>query len=1164
MHLKELILTGFKSFVDRTVVPFPGQLVGVVGPNGCGKSNIIDGLKWVLGESSAKNLRGESMTDVIFNGSSNRKSLGQASVELVFDNSLGRLVGPFASYGEISVKRVVTRDGESQYYLNGGRCRRKDITDIFLGTGAGARSYSIIGQGTISRIVEAKPEEIRAYLEEAAGVSKYKERRRETLLRIEHTRDNLTRVDDIRNELDKQLQRLSRQAKAAERYGELKKEEQRSRLQILALKWRNFNQEKILKQTELQSLAVRYEEQQSLKTSSAKDRTIIHEQMNELGEQSQTIQNSMYQVGTEIARLEQTIQQQEREKQRLEQEKQQIHADWQQAAQQIKEDELALEECRTSTKVMYEHHQSLKLEFEQFDLKRQEAQEQQQQWEARWQEATELFNTSKRNIELKQLNLQHAEQSQNDALLRLEKIKMEQESTSISDLEIARENLQKQQAAAQETLDFDQQELQLAHEKGAALRMQVQEAETQLHQLQDQYHQLNSEHAALVAAQKAARQSKTNKNDAIKAWADKPRLVDVLQVESTWQAVCDGILQDSLHAYILDDFDEVLPYGESKQLHGESIVLMKDASGIAQDHPRLADKVIGKVPATMPSLETIYAADDYQSAINLRAHLLDHESIVTPDGFWFGKAWAKFIISTEIDEIGLLARQKKIADVASAVQILQEKIETVRALRDQTQTQLQESVRFIELFQINLNASNEAVAKNNAALTANEQAIAHAQRQIVFLAAETEELQMQLETHTANQLELKNSLQQLERDYQQQLQQQEQGLSEKQIWLETLAQHNQKLSELRNQVHQSEITYDRELTKIQQFQDRIAREQERSRVLEQRIEQSAEQYQQFLNPKVNLQQQLEQLITQHAQVEAQLTLSREQLSQFKLQLEQLDKIILNYDLELKRIQDMIAQTRMQEQELAVRASAMQETLDESQVQAQDIVTELAEDVTINALEEELLAVSKKISALGAINLAAIEEFSSEQQRKQYLDEQYDDLNQALQTLETAIDKMDKETRTRLEATFDEVNTTFKQLFPRLFGGGRAELELTSDNLLEAGIVVMAQPPGKRNSTIHLLSGGEKAMTAVALVFAIFRLNPSPFCMLDEVDAPLDDVNVGRFCDMVKEMSQFVQFLFITHNKVTMELADHLIGVTMREPGVSRLVAVDVKQALTLE
>jgi chromosome segregation protein len=305
-------------------------------------------------------------------------------------------------------------------------------------------------------------------------------------------------------------------------------------------------------------------------------------------------------------------------------------------------------------------------------------------------------------------------------------------------------------------------------------------------------------------------------------------------------------------------------------------------------------------------------------------------------------------------------------------------------------------------------------------------------------------------------------------------------------------------------------------------------------------------------------------LIKHGEIELQLTASREQLSQIRLDLEHLEKITLNFDYEVKRVQDIIGQTRMQEQALSVRAGSIQESLDELNLHASTLLEHMPVGITQSLREDDLLALSEKIKRLGAINLAAIEEFTTEQQRKFYLDEQYDDLNQALLTLETAIEKMDKETRLRLENTFDEVNTSFKALFPRLFGGGRAQLELTCDNLLEAGIVVMAQPPGKRNSTIHLLSGGEKAMTAVALVFAIFQLNPSPFCMLDEVDAPLDDVNVGRFCDLVKEMSQFVQFLFITHNKVTMELADHLIGVTMREPGVSRLVTVDVEQALTLE
>ncbi|CEG57926.1 chromosome segregation protein SMC [Legionella fallonii] len=1164
MHLKQLKLAGFKSFVDPTVVHFPSQLVAVVGPNGCGKSNIIDAVRWVMGESSAKNLRGESMTDVIFNGSSNRKPVGQASVELVFDNSLGRLTGPFASYGEIAVKRVVTRDGDSSYYLNGSRCRRRDITDIFLGTGAGSRGYSIIGQGTISRLIEAKPEELRAFLEEAAGVSKYKERRRETLQRIEHTRDNLNRVADIREELDKQLQRLERQAKAAERYTVLKEEEKICRAEILALKWQDYTQQQLRKQSELHDLAVRYEQQQSLLTGSNKERTILNEQLQDANDNSQQIQAAFYQLGTEIARLEESIQQQDREKKRLEHDRQQMQEDWQIADEQLKQDQEELQNSEQQAAHLEEQLRQLNIKFKEKEELRQESQIQQREWQSRWQEVQNATNSVKSELQVTQVKAQHLELRRQQIGLRQEKLFQEQATISLADLQQTKADLESKQSKLKETQEFDEAQLKQGNEQANLLRAQLQETEQQLHQLQDDFHRQNSEHAALIAAQKAARQSKTQNKQAIKEWSNKPQLMDILQVEPQWQSVCEMVLTDALHAYVLDDFEELWPQWTLCESQGESVVTMRPLLSKQREYPSLADKIKGSIPASVPNLEHIYTAEHLEQVVSWLPHLADHESIVTSHGFWLGKGWVKLAHPEEQDELGFLGRQQKIVDLGAVVDTLQQKITEVRALRDQYHAQLQQSVNYIELYQLNLSGSNEALRSNINALTANEQAIQQAERQIAMLATEQEELQISLEDTATELIEITEKLNLLDNQFKNYELQQAQFADEKQNWLDTFAIQNKEVEELRITLHQAEKEHDREITKTQQLTDRIAREQERLNVLQERLEHLALLCIQSAAPETELREQLAEQLMKHNEIELQLTESREQLVQFRSNMESLEQSIFNYDRELKQVHEVIAQTRMQEQELAVRASSVQESLDESGLHASSLLEHIPQGTTQSMREDELIALAEKIKRLGAINLAAIEEFVAERQRKLYLDEQYEDLSQALATLEMAIDKMDKETRLRLENTFDEVNTSFKALFPRLFGGGRAQLELTCDNLLEAGIVVMAQPPGKRNSTIHLLSGGEKAMTAVALVFAIFQLNPSPFCMLDEVDAPLDDVNVGRFCDLVKEMSQFVQFLFITHNKVTMELADHLMGVTMREPGVSRLVAVDVKEALTME
>lgn len=1164
MHLKQLKLAGFKSFVDPTVVHFPSQLVAVLGPNGCGKSNIIDAVRWVMGESSAKNLRGDSMTDVIFNGSSQRKPVGQASVELVFDNSLGRLTGSFASYGEIAVKRVVTRDSESFYFLNGSRCRRKDITDIFLGTGAGARGYSIIGQGTISRLIEAKPEELRAFLEEAAGVSKYKERRRETLQRINQTQENLNRIADIRDELDKQLQRLERQAKAAERYTVLKEEEQLCRAQIFALKWQDQTTQQMTMQQKLRELALNYEQQQSALSSVQTGRTLLTEQLHDANEQTQHIQNSFYQLATEIARLEEVIQNQNKEKKRLEQDRQQAQQDWQHSEEQLKLDKDSFVLAESNALQLKLRIDVLRAEFSSLDELWQQCQNTHAQADVRWQELQLVHNKTQSELKITQLKVQHLEQRREQIMLRLEQLNLDQNNRSLEELITAKEQLEQQNAQLEHEMLFDETALKKELDLVNLWRGHVTETEQQLHQLQDDFYRINSEHAALTAAQKAARNGLSATTNEVSAWATQPRLMDVLQVDSKWQAVCEMVLADALHAYVLEDFNLFWPQFVACEQLGASVLTLKELHTGNSTQSSLADKVKGPLPAHLHALEHIYTVDHLDEARALLPRLQAHESVVTVQGFWLGVGWAKLAAAAECDELGLLARQEKILSLTDEVGALQQQLESLRANRDAHHQQLQQSQAVTEQLQIKSNHSQDALRANQALLLQKTQAISHAQQIIAGLIDEIAEQQQMLEDTVCEHLELGEQLMLLQSQAEEYQVQQQDMLLQKQESLATLAEQKKLIDQRRTEVHQAELEYDRELTKKQQINARIEREQDRLDVLLQRLEHLALLCMQSTTPEHNIDEQLAELLMQHQEIEFQLTLSREHAADLKMKQDDLERQAQANDAEVKKVLEAISDARMQEQALAVRASTVQESLDELGLSAEELLDTIPLGVTQSMREDELLALADKIKRLGAINLAAIEEFASEQQRKIYLDEQYDDLSQALTSLATAIDKMDKETRQRLERTFNEVNDSFKTLFPRLFGGGRAQLELTCDNLLEAGIVVMAQPPGKRNSTIHLLSGGEKAMTAVALVFAIFQLNPSPFCMLDEVDAPLDDINVGRFCALVKEMSQFVQFLFITHNKVTMELADHLIGVTMREPGVSRLVAVDVKHALAME
>jgi chromosome segregation protein len=1160
MHLKQLKLAGFKSFVDPTVIPFPSQLVAVVGPNGCGKSNIIDAVRWVMGESSAKNLRGESMSDVIFNGSSQRKAVGQASIELTFDNSLGKLAGQYASYQEIAVKRVVTRDGESAYFLNGSRCRRRDITDIFLGTGAGARGYSIIGQGTISRIIEARPEELRTFFEEASGISKYKERRRETQTRIAHTRENLARIADIRDELAKLLQRLERQAKAAERYKTLKAEERLYKTEILALKWQALTEEQRKKQRELNHLLLTYEKHQANATDAYKQSTTHREKLHDNNAVFQQVQAGFYQLATEIARLEEGIQQHQREKQRLKTDQQQMQIDWQNLNEQLQQDQEAL---LRSENLLIELETNLQTEQTEFNLKQQDLaqkQEQQKNWSSKTQEMQIALSKALSETQVEQLRLQHIGERRQQIFARLEKINDELQLLATEGLSADLESQQALQEALKTQLGIDEDNYQQRTNSAAELRQQLNETEKLLHQAQDKLHRLHTQQAALLAAQQAAlgRNSKESAN--LTHWADKPRLVETLKIEKNWQLACEFVLAEGLQAIVLDSLDSLWP----------DILKLKDSSALFMNYgqfaenkgifPSLAEKITGPKPNW---LHKIYTASSLAEAIAFLTKLDTDESVITEDGYWLAKGWVKIAGCARQDELSLIVRQEELTKLKEMLLSAEEDLVLLKNRRDDLHQLAKENELTFELARQKLADSRDTLRANEANLSQKEKAIQQAETRKNALNDESELLRIKLEELASQQQETEQLL--LSASVETKKYEQVQGplAMEKASWDQALDQSRLVLDESRTTFHQSQLELDREKLKIQQIKNNLERERSAFQRMNERLEILANQLFELDKPDFDLKETLDEKISQHADLEKELSQQREQLNNLATQLESWESLVRSEEKFAKTVQEKIQQEQMQEQALALRAGGILEALTELDAQVETILTAIPAGLNQKLREQELEEIADKIKQLGAINLAAIEEYDGEFQRKQHLDEQYQDLTDALTTLDSAIEKMDKETHQRLQTTFDEVNTAFQALFPRLFGGGRAMLELTCDNLLEAGVVVMAQPPGKRNSSIHLLSGGEKAMTAVALVFAIFQLNPSPFCMLDEVDAPLDDVNVGRFCNLVKEMSQFVQFLFITHNKVTMELADHLIGVTMREPGVSRIVAVDVEEALAL-
>ena len=1161
MHLKQLKLAGFKSFVDPTTVPFPSQLVAVVGPNGCGKSNIIDAVRWVMGESSAKNLRGESMSDVIFKGSSNRKSIGQASVELVFDNSLGRIAGQYASYQEIAVKRLVTRDGDSFYYLNGSRCRRRDITDIFLGTGAGARGYSIIGQDTISKLIEARPEELRAYLEEAAGVSKYKERRRETLQRIQSTRENLARVADIREELDKQLLRLERQASAAKRYKLLKEDARLRKAEILALKWRAVKTEQSQIQRELSQLALQQEHHRANITELVKQDVDLREKLHAAQDDFQQIQTQFYQCTTEIARLEESIRQQQREQERIVVDKQHLQSDTQTITEQIEQDnnnkrvcEQALTELQARMHVL----QEALFQRQQIvdDLKPQKI-----SWEVQWQHTQTAFHQAEREAQVEQVRLQHIIQRYQQTQLDLEKNQMEQAQVCVELLQNELSTLQAQLSDLNTQQQSDTDNHQQAVKKSAALREQLTAVEQQLHQVQDKVQALMTEQAALRAAQNAALRNGKSTSSALPLWDKNPRLAEVLTVPDKWLRACELVLGEGLQAIVLDSMETLWPEFTNPQISSVTFVQKSQTSSSSGLYPRLSEKIIGITPCWVNALEHVFAAENLAEALSWLPTLNQQQSVVTADGYWLGVGWARYNGILEQDEPGLLLRQQTLAKLNDDLLSAQDNLHALQVSRDQIHALLVANEHESHAYQQSLSISQEAFRTCDTQVNNKQRALEQALARTSTLADEHETLILLIEELTTQKIHSEENSRLAAQAVELHEQELQQLKTVKTSWEDLLITSQRAVDEAKDALHQAELQCNRETLKLQQLQDSIARAQRsidtlggRLVALDKRcleLEPILAAHNTSLHEKLTIRHHLDETLAQQ----------RQHTDMVQQQIQEKLKLCQQEELQASDIQEKIQKGQLQEQGLTIRAENLIESLTELNVQVDILLAELTDEVSLPEREQMLVVLEEKIQRLGAINLVAIEEYQTELERKQLLDGQYQDLIEALNTLDTAISKMDKETESRLKDMFDQVNEAFQSLFPRLFEGGHARLELTCDNLLEAGILVMAQPPGKRNGTIHSLSGGEKAMTAVALVFAIFQQNPSPFCMLDEVDAPLDDVNVRRFCALVKEMSEFVQFLFITHNKVTMELADHLIGVTMREPGVSRIVAVNVEETL---
>jgi len=1168
MRLNSIKLSGFKSFADPTTFQLPGQRVGVVGPNGCGKSNIMDAVRWVLGESKASELRGESMQDVIFNGSGSRKPAARASVELVFNNESARAGGPWNQFSEIAVKRVLTREGASSYYINNQPVRRRDVQDVFLGTGLGPRAYAIIGQGTISRIIESRPEELRLFLEEAAGVSKYKERRRETENRLKDTRDNLLRVDDILRELNNNLEKLERQAEVATRYKTLQEQGTTKLHQLWFLKHRDAA-------TEADRIKLAMLESTNALESRMADLRHVEAQLEEVrvahyasSDRLHTSQGELAQAQLEVSRLEERIRYVVEGRQRAEArlaELQVQNAQWIDRQEQAK-----LEQERNAEEIAgaAEQAELLAAQAEEEGQRLPDFEEAVRMAQARMGGQRGEVTQVQQQIQVLAAESRSIEEQARALRSRRERLAAERQTLVTPDLQKL-EDLKQRSTQADEAKEETEARLHESSEQVPALDEQRRTQQEVLNRDQARQADLTARLEALRALQE-----KVQTEGKLKPWLAKHGLDGLaglwtkVHIESGWETALESALRERLNALSVGRLDIVRAFvGDAPP--AKLAFYSPPQGAIANTHrtlPRLSDLLklndAGLQALLNDWLEGVYTAANMDDALAQRSQLTHGEVIMTKDGHAVSQ-FAVAFYAPDSEQAGMLGRaqeiehlereskaQAMITDESRAALIRLEaaytdaaqRLQSVRREASETQTRAHEL--HVEL--LRLSSQAEAATTRRTQLE-DELAEIDAQDEGLIERRMTgearfEELDLQLAETQERQADLEEGVIAAERklsDAREQLRALERRAQEAQFHTRALASRQ---SELQRSIE----------TASQQVQTNTQAGEQLTLELDAFNDQAA-------------QAGLQDALAIRSEREAALSAVRTEYDELSMQLRKADEQRLEFERSLQPLRDTITKLQLEEQAAQLGGAQYLEQLTAAEVDM-ELLGKSIEDgnVKLHGLQTEIDRIGREVNALGAVNLAALDELVSARERKTFLDAQTADLNDAIGTLEGAIHKIDLETRDLLMKTFNLVNEQFGRMFPSLFGGGQAKLVMTGDEILDAGVQVMAQPPGKKNSTIHLLSGGEKALTAIALVFAIFMLNPAPFCLLDEVDAPLDDANTERYAKLVNEMSfKGTQFLFISHNKIAMEMAEQLIGVTMQEQGVSRIVAVDMEAALSM-
>lgn len=1165
MRLKHIKLAGFKSFVDPTKVPFEQQMTAIVGPNGCGKSNIIDAVRWVLGESSAKNLRGEAMTDVIFNGAASRKPIGQASVELVFDNIDGRIQGSMADRNQISVRRLVNRESTNTYFLNGSKCRRRDITDIFLGTGLGPRSYAIIEQGTISRLIESKPHELRVFIEEAAGISKYKERRRDTENRIRHTRENLSRLSDIRSELSLQIDKLHKQSEAAKRFRTLKGQERKYKAELSLLRWQVFEQESVKKQALYNTakadvaLIAKRQDEQNIALFQAK-------QTVELGNEGiANLHNRKLALTNHIARTEQNIKHLKQQSASITQNNditQQQLLNAQALLKTEQEKRTQLENSLTTTLPQLKSvEKSLLVQQNNLEVLSIEQNEAQQLSNKSYQHVADFKDKAAvldSKIELEQQKYNHAneqiESLQQQILLsnkqqddqKATSEKVEYSNTIENKLKIQHEH----QQLLNQTILLKQQNISetkqiIASEKASliALKNNVNAFDEQLSSKDDW--QLN-QHQCLVGSSLS---HSTLHSTSIKT------VIEQIQVDTGWEKAVESLLLHWLQAEVVDSIADSM--SALKNLDNVLLIESTNYTENVINKGSITEK-IKNLPSAFSFLNTIYFAATLDVAQQMLLKLASGESVICLDSTWLGRGFIrKGSFENTINHLQLQEKKEQLnVSISQLDSSIKKNEASIYVLEDVLkQHLLEQSTHASELKNTELLLQQ---AKQSEVLVEQNQQFHLAQQQQIKHDILSHQKNIKTLQYTLSQLIIKRKQLVIPDDinFDELTAAQESRVKQiqsAQQYVKTMADERHTIAIKVEQFKNEKDQYQQSVQSVQQTIERLSEQQvSNQHVIDNSIEPlkvDEQKLVQWLKEMSEIDNNIEN--RQHSITEAQLQVKTLELEQKKNQ----DKIL--------DLREQSAKFHLDYESLRLRAESSLDLLRETQQSFDEIKENMPKNAKESIWQAHILRFSKDIERLGAINLAAIEEYENQLSRKVYLDSQHNDLMLAITTLEAAIEKIDKESRQKFKNTFEQVNKDLKSLFPKVFGGGKAYLELTGADMLDTGVTIMAQPPGKKNSTIHLLSGGEKALTALSLVFAIFRLNPAPFCMLDEVDAPLDDANVSRFCNLVREMSRTVQFIYISHNKIAMEMASHLTGVTMFEPGVSKMVAVDIEEAVAM-